>query len=338
MSEQQIAGSQGRSGAPPGVDLPDHLCAEIRSFAERLPDMTYFEILGVERDADEDAIRRGFFNRSKVYHPDRYFHRELGPYAELLHEIYKRVVAAHDVLRDPRMRQDYERTLREKPSFRIIPTTHVLGLPGQQKPEPEPEAESGKRRSLRDRAGLRSKNTVLLDLQLRLEASRQKARKHYDEAMREAEQGDLLRAASLVRLALAFDPREPEYHNALADVLPRANAEQAAESRAKGEMLLGRGDAKGALEYLEEAFRVSPTDAELGHQVAQLLIGEGEIDRGIETARQATELDDRIPEYFKTLGLALMEHGKLEDARKQLQRAWELDPLDRDVKKALAVL
>ncbi len=36
--------------------------------------------------------------------------------------------------------------------------------------------------------------------------------------------------------------------------------------------------------------------------------------------------------------MILMERGKRAEARKELTRAWEMDPMDRDIKKALSVL
>jgi len=335
------------------VDITESLCAEIRELARRLPHMTYHELLGVPTNADADAVRRGFFERSKTYHPDRYFNKDLGPYEPLLHEIYKRVVVAHEVLRDDKLRADYEATMKARPSFRVVPAT-LLRLPGAG-PEPEPEPEpapqvasqehlierlrpAGEKGSLRDRKGLRSRDTILRDLEMRIETSRKKARGHFEQAQEQLEKGDLMRAAALVRLALAYDPREPEYHHAMADIVPRANAERATTERARGELLLVRGDEDGALEHLEEAFRLVPTDAELSHQLAGLMFKRCELDQAAEYAHQATELEEKSADYFKTLGMILMEQGKKAEARKELTRSWELDPMDRDVKKALSVL
>ena len=323
------------------VDIPQSFCDQIREFARELPEMNYFEVLGIDRGALPDAVRRAFFERSKIFHPDRYFNKQLGVYDALLHEIYKRVVAAHEVLRDERLRRDYETTLRRNPSFLIGNPSRLLALPGAEKPDLEPEAEAPKRpgRSLRDRVGLRSRETVLLDLETRLEGSRRKARGHFTEAQREIEKSDFVRAASLVRLALAFDPREREYHEALAEVVPQANAEAARAARARGEMLLKRGNEKEALDYLEEAFRLVPTDAELAHLIsATLLEHDGALDRATDFARQAVELEEQSAPYHKTLGLLLLERGERAEARTELQKSWQLDPLDKDVKQALSVL
>ena len=52
-------------------------------------------------------------------------------------------------------------------------------------------------------------------------------------------------------------------------VVPQANAECAQAARARGEMLLARGNEEEALELLEESFRLVPTDPELAQMIAE---------------------------------------------------------------------
>lgn len=323
------------AGGP--LDIPESLRTEIRELAQQLPDMTYHQVLDVPRDADAEAIREAFFQRSKRYHPDRYFNKRLGPYGDLLHEIYKRVVAAHEVLRDAKLRADYEKAIDAGPAAREprrqVASRKLLRLPGA----PRPAGSAG--RSLRDRQGLRPPGGVLLELQSRLERNRSTGARYFEDARAERERGDWVRAASLVRLALAFDPRSPEYHEALAEILPRANADQAELARSKGQVLLSRGEKLPALEFLREAFELVPTDPALAHCIAEIYRDEvGDLGEAQHFARQAASLEERDPAYRKTLGLIMVAAGARAEARRELQRAWELDPLDKEVKAALATL
>ena len=93
------------------IEIPEELQAEIRELARELPTLDYFGVLGVGRDASTQDVRDAFVVRSKAFHPDRYFGKHLGAYEGLLREVYKRVVEAHEVLRDPEQRTDYEKTL-----------------------------------------------------------------------------------------------------------------------------------------------------------------------------------------------------------------------------------
>src|SRR5215510_11403542 len=102
----------GESASPPDtLEIPEDFQREIRAFAAELPEMDCYQNLGVARDASTDAVRGAFFERSRRFHPDRYFNKNLGPYASILHELYKRIVAANEVLRDPDLRKRYERSL-----------------------------------------------------------------------------------------------------------------------------------------------------------------------------------------------------------------------------------
>jgi curved DNA-binding protein CbpA len=319
--------------AAPGaarVDLPEAFQREIRDFARALPGLTYFDVLGVSREAEPDEIRDAFFQRSKSYHPDRYFKKELGPYAELLNEIYKRIVAAHDVLRDPKLRASYERSLQPSPA-----EGRPLPAPPLAKPAPQP---TGRGPSLRSRLGLQSPGLMLVSLQRQLEQSRVRARKQFEVALAAKKSGDWARAAQLVELALAFDPREKQYHDELAELLPRANSERAAEARRKAEILL-TGDRSGAAELLEEAAQLSPTDAALAMKLAELLASIGtDPDKAALYAERAVSLDEENIAYLKAASRVYRAAGKTAEARKLLQRAWELDPMDKEVRKELQTL
>jgi curved DNA-binding protein CbpA len=314
------------------VDLPEAFQREIREFARALPTLTYYDVLGVPREAEPAEIRDAFFQRSKAYHPDRYFKKELGPFAELLNEVYKRVVAAHDVLRDPKLRGAYDRSL--------TPTTaesRPMILPPAAAPvHRAPSAGHGA--SLRSRLGLKSPGLMLVSLQRQLEQSRARARKQFDAAMLQKKNGDWARAAQLVELALAFDPREKQYHDELAEILPRANTERAAMVRRKAEMLL-TGDRSGAAELLEEAAQLCPTDAELAHKLAELLRGlEGGLEKAALYAERAVSLDEENIRFRKSAGEIYRKTGDSQKARKHLQRAWELDPMDKEIRQALQTL
>ena len=326
------AASNEATNAGARVDLPEAFQREIREFARALPTLTYYDVLGVPREAEPAEIRDAFFQRSKAYHPDRYFKKELGPYSELLNEVYKRIVAAHDVLRDSKLRGAYDRSL--------LPTTaesRPISIPPPATPVSRAPT-SGRGASLRSRLGLKSPGLMLVSLQRQLEQSRARASRQFEAAMLQKQNGDWARAAQLVELALAFDPREKRYHDELAEILPRANAERAAAVRRKAEMLLS-GDRAGAAELLEEAAQLSPTDAELAHKLAELLSRlEGGLEKAALYIERAVSLDEESKVFRKCAADIYKRAGDSQKARKHLQRAWELDPMDKEIRQALQTL
>jgi len=332
--------ADGSAQAASETSLSEDFCVEVRAFAEALPQLDYYEILGIARDAPTGAVRDAFFDRSKRFHPDRYFNKKLGPYEGLLHEIYKRVVAANEVLRDEQLRRGYDQTL-PPPGEGRAKAPPLVGTGSTTKAPAAKEAKPAKRRSsLRQRSGLRAPNAGLEGLQRQLESSREKSQRQYELAREHGAKGDWSKAAHAARLALAFDPRDRRNHEALAEFVTRANSEGALRARADGMVALGRGELERAFDLLSEAFQLQPTDAELAYKVAELCrrLYEDDPERALEYAMRAAELDPRIVAHRKLLGLLYKTLGRTSEARRELQRAWELDPLDKDVKQALGSL
>lgn len=65
----------------------------------------YHELLGVPLGADPKAVKRAYFKLSKEFHPDRYFRKQIGPFAPRLERIFKKVLEAHEILSDPELCQ-----------------------------------------------------------------------------------------------------------------------------------------------------------------------------------------------------------------------------------------
>ncbi len=326
-------GSRGQEAASEAVDLSAEFQGELRELARALPALSYYELLGLEPDAGDVAVREAFFECSKRFHPDRYFNKQTGSYGPLLTEIYKRIVAANDVLRDPSLRKSYDRLLHEG-----APRD---GAPAKIRPQADEATSTAKPEggpSLRDRQGLRSRQSQLESLERRLKQSRSRARRHVEQALVHKEAGNWERAASLLKHALAFDPRDQRIHDELAEVVVEANAVRAEEALARGRAMLKRGEHKNALEMLSEASQLRPTDAELAATVAELFLNERDFKAAREFAERAVSLDSESVNSLKVLGQIFKQLGKVASARKYLQRAWELDPMDREVRAELQTL
>lgn len=69
----------------------------------------YYKVLGVDRDASQDEIKKAFRNLSKKYHPDK------NPGDLIAEEKFKEMNEAYSVLSDPRKRRGYDRPLSNDP-------------------------------------------------------------------------------------------------------------------------------------------------------------------------------------------------------------------------------
>jgi DnaJ-class molecular chaperone len=63
----------------------------------------YYEVLGVSRDADQDAIRKAYRKSARKHHPD------LNPNDTAAEERFKELSEAYEVLSDPEKREKYDR-------------------------------------------------------------------------------------------------------------------------------------------------------------------------------------------------------------------------------------
>ncbi|MBK8480127.1 MAG: DnaJ domain-containing protein [Proteobacteria bacterium] len=90
-----------------GIELKRELRLRLRSVRRRLKAMSFFELLGLAPEADLKALRRAYFERSKEFHPDRYYTKNLGPYKEMLAEIFRQTKAAYEYLQDDDKRAAY---------------------------------------------------------------------------------------------------------------------------------------------------------------------------------------------------------------------------------------
>jgi len=62
-----------------------------------------YQVLGVARDADQNAIKKAFRKLAKKMHPD------LNPGNKKVEQEFKEVNAAYDLLSDPKKRERFDR-------------------------------------------------------------------------------------------------------------------------------------------------------------------------------------------------------------------------------------
>lgn len=96
-----------------GADVDDGLKREIAFVHESLDRVNYYELFAVEKDAGRKEIRSSYFVLSKRYHPDLFFRKDAGPFAEMAEEIFKRVTKAYQILSRKKKRAEYDQALHD---------------------------------------------------------------------------------------------------------------------------------------------------------------------------------------------------------------------------------
>ncbi|MDB4992963.1 MAG: Tetratricopeptide repeat protein [Myxococcaceae bacterium] len=99
--------------APPadGIDLEPSHRHRIDALHSKLDSLTHYELLGVARTSDKKTIKRAYFELASLYHPDRFFRKNLGNYKPKMEVIFGRITTAQDVLTSKTERAEYDEYL-----------------------------------------------------------------------------------------------------------------------------------------------------------------------------------------------------------------------------------
>ncbi len=173
---------------------------ELESKGDRL---THYELLSVAADADGGTIRRAYLEKSKRFHPDAWYRRDVGGFGPLLSKWFQRLSAAYQVLSDEESRAGYDRDHRA-------------------------ELSKG------DRAALERRELSLVEEERRAR-ERRAARKLYQEALEHALNGERTQAVFALRAARELDPNRKEIAAKLVDL-----EREQARARANSALASGR--------------------------------------------------------------------------------------------------
>ncbi|MEK6606900.1 MAG: DnaJ domain-containing protein [Myxococcota bacterium] len=356
--------------APPApavdpCDLPAELRASIDELHARLSEMDLFHILGCEPGAARRELWRAYAERARVYHPDRYFGRNLGNYKPRLERIFAQVSAAFQFLQDDQRRAAYEREVRQERTQRDPGARHAGEAPGQPHPASRSEAPRA-HTERRERAPDGPPNSIDPRRRPTREQPRAEARGQARPASRgEATQPGAPRRASptgeLPRAETGGQATSRAIATAADDDVHRARLRESRERRqrvATGAVqkqsrarafyrqaleLLRAGDSDGALSNLSLAATFDPESQEYADRLSELRakVADGqaaELARRAEFEEQAARLDDaaalwaRAAEarpralYHCRASEAFLAIGDLSQAEEHAIRATEIEP------------
>jgi len=91
------------------LDLPRK--RRILDLFYRLDSVNHYQLLEVPVEADKKAIKEAYFQVVTIFHPDRYFGKNVGAFKQKLEKIFARLTEAHDILTRKRSREEYDQYL-----------------------------------------------------------------------------------------------------------------------------------------------------------------------------------------------------------------------------------
>jgi curved DNA-binding protein CbpA len=102
------------------VDLDLARKRRILDLFYRLDIVTHYELLGVEPAADKKTIKAAYYEAVALFHPDKYFGKNLGSFKSKLEKVFARLTEAHDLLTRSVLREEYDRYLRTQQKNRSL--------------------------------------------------------------------------------------------------------------------------------------------------------------------------------------------------------------------------
>jgi DnaJ-domain-containing protein 1 len=93
--------------------LPDEEQRRISELYARLNRIDHYRLLGVAATADTKAIKRSYYALAKLFHPDRFFRKDVGALRPKIDAVFAAMTNALDTLTDVERRAAYDAYLRE---------------------------------------------------------------------------------------------------------------------------------------------------------------------------------------------------------------------------------
>jgi curved DNA-binding protein CbpA len=84
---------------------------QLRSLAQSIDQLDYFQVLNIHPDATPTDIRQAFYGLARALHPDKFFHITDDTLKLAVGKIFKRVNEANVILRDDIKRAQYRKDI-----------------------------------------------------------------------------------------------------------------------------------------------------------------------------------------------------------------------------------
>jgi curved DNA-binding protein CbpA len=106
-------------GATPTLD--PNWQRRVLALHDSLDVKNHYELLGIERDADDARIRASYRDVVRTFHPDLYFGQSLGELGPKLLRVFSRLTSAYEVLSRSESRAVYDRSLSVRSQIHTEP-------------------------------------------------------------------------------------------------------------------------------------------------------------------------------------------------------------------------
>jgi curved DNA-binding protein CbpA len=281
--------------------------------------LTHYELLDIDADADGGAVRRAYLERSRRFHPDAWYRKELGLYGPLLTKWFQRLSSAYQVLSDEDLRAAYDRDHRAH-----LVERHPAALERRELSRAEEERRGRERRERL----LHTKGFARIGA----------ARKLYEEALQSALNGERTQAIFALKAARELDPNRKEIAHKLVELEREQAKARARSALASAKEREERKKYADAIAGYAAALQNDPTCAEAAVGATRCALAMSD-DRAATTwATRAVQLNPDDPEARLMLARLLLGAGMKVRARNELTALLHKNPDHKEAKALLKAL
>ncbi len=296
------------------VDLDAGRRKEILAAEARLGRCTHWELLGIPWNAPPEAAKGAYLQKVKVFHPDRYPGKRLGSYHARLERVFQALTEARDVLCDDGKRASYARSTAPPAEFARLEARKL---------EDERRAE--------ERRSRLSRQNPLVARAGRVQELVRRGKTALAEGRFGAAATDLL-------VAQGMDPSNAELKALAAEARRKAAAAKAKELFEKGLEAEVLGRPQAALALFRDALSEDPGHVRAASHAARAALATGDVSSAHTLADAAMKAAPSTGMAHEALGMVLDAEGRKKEAKRELERAVELDPTLEGAKERLKKL
>jgi tetratricopeptide (TPR) repeat protein len=297
-----------------------------------------WELFGVIPTSTSGDLKQAYFSISKLYHPDCFYGRELGEFAEFIESTFQRIKEGYEILSSAERRREYAAT--EPPPERVgeailLLSPDVMRAMGNQ---PGRVEESEKRRRLEAR------RREIVDQRRKKRTSQPNpsndklAKDIYQRGIAALRHGEVEEAAKHFKMAVTYAPTVDEYRTLYEETSTQARGERSRRLMAMGAEEYDLGFAATAAQHFGEAADLMPTMGSYAFQASQAYLAAGDIANAAEYADRAVAASPNRKEFRLAAAAAFQGIGEMEVAREHLQVVAALDEEDDRAKDLLRKL
>lgn len=302
---------------PPRTPLTDAEAGNLRALHRTAATGTHYDVLGVAPSATRAEIEAAFHAFARSWHPDRFFSRDLGDLALSLEEVFVAATRAFRVLGDAAQRATYDRSLVESGR---MPRAQASS-PAPAAPRPAGVAPVGAPLPPRPRSA------AFQQVQGQVMERIQKARALVKQAREDMAAGQWTRAESNLKLALGWDPQDPEAKALMDQTTRQANVQRAKVWMAQAESEESIGRNREALVLYKRVAETEPDDAAFWLKLGRLCVSVDQDDRGaINAFRKAVLASPQDVESNLALAEAYLRVGLTAPAKRCAETVLAVDP------------